>query len=686
MTPIQQQTFHAASSGQDVLGRARTGTGKTLAFLLPALESALRMGRVPGPPLSPHYLIRNNENVDGIYDESSQQKSITRGGIAILIISPTRELAMQIHHQAQMITSSHTNSNSSYDSSFNERQKHKYPMISQVMYGGTSRNSDITKLETNMPFILVATPGRLIDHMQSTTLRLPGGQSIPFRELIQNVSVWVLDEADRCLDMGFRKDMEYILDHKPKEGAPPSSDAVRRHAASAAAELPPAALAAQTLLFSATLPDSLRSIMASHMRPRYLTVDCIQDADTNPASHAHSNVEQRYVTLPPPSSLDIDIDNNDDDHHLNQGHYISSLVSILEDIIHHQNPTDYKIIVFFPTTSTCQFFSHIFNTIYRIPVLEIHSKKSQSNRTIMSTKFRKFSKGILFTTDVSARGVDYPNVTHVIQYGGGAEDKETYLHRLGRTGRAGKAGCGLLVCTGVHEERSFVKRVLKGLEVQHDGRIQALLLNNNNHDGEELLSSEELDTSSSSIQKTKKNRVEINNARLQKIRFGIGMRTNVVLEKMANDAYRSLLGYKIAKMENLGLRSKNEVVEHVNSLAMQMGYLPGKMPTIGPKIIQALGLNGVRGLNVGKEYHLQNKDGGADGRGHSGGRSGERRSGKNGGDRVGQRDDTNLWSKGGGLQRHVWKHRGKEQSGGGGSDRRSNFQQFDDYRWSNFSQ
>lgn len=302
----------------------------------------------------------------------------------------------------------------------------------------------------------------------------------------------------------------------------------------------------------------------------------------------------------------------------------------------------------------------------------------------MSTKFRKFSKGILFTTDVSARGVDYPNVTHVIQYGGGAEDKETYLHRLGRTGRAGKAGCGLLVCTGRNEERSFVKRVLKGLEVQHDGRVQALLLNN--HDGEELFSSEELDTSSS-IQKTK-NRVEINNARLQKIRFGIGMRTNVVLEKMANDAYRSLLGYKIAKMENLGLRTKNEVVEHVNSLAMQMGYMPGKMPTIGPKIIQALGLNGVRGLNVGKEYHLQNKDGGADGRGHSGGRGGERRSGKNGGIRVGRRDDTNLWSNRGGLQRQGGKRQGKEQSGGGGGgrDRRSNFQQFDDYRWSNFSQ
>ena len=83
----------------------------------------------------------------------------------------------------------------------------------------------------------------------------------------------------------------------------------------------------------------------------------------------------------------------------------------------------------------------------------------------------------------------------------------------------------------------------------------------------------------------------------------------------------------------------------------------------------------------------RNKDGGADGRGHSGGRGGERRSGKNGGVRVGRRDDTNLWSNRGGLQRQGGKRQGKEQSGGGGGrDRRSNFQQFDDYRWSNFSQ
>ena len=109
MTEIQHKTFEAASSGQDILGRARTGTGKTLAFLLPALENALRLGRVPGK-----------------FDRSS------KGGIAILVISPTRELAMQIHTQAQVLTSSH--SNTSLDNVNYAHAQSK--MTSQVMYGG----------------------------------------------------------------------------------------------------------------------------------------------------------------------------------------------------------------------------------------------------------------------------------------------------------------------------------------------------------------------------------------------------------------------------------------------------------------------------------------------------------------------------------------------------------------------
>jgi superfamily II DNA/RNA helicase len=296
----------------------------------------------------------------------------------------------------------------------------------------------------------------------------------------------------------------------------------------------------------------------------------------------------------------------------------------------------------------------------------------------MSDKFRKFSKGILFTTDVSARGIDYPNVTHVIQYGG-AEDKETYLHRLGRTGRAGKAGCGILVCTCPSEKRTFVSRVLKGLEVHHDGRIQALLENTN---GEEDLSESSTKTTS-----TRKKREEINNARLQKIRCGIGMRTNSDLEKMANNAYRSLLGYHITKMENLGVISKKEVVDHVNSLAMQMGYMPEKLPMIGPKIIQALGLNGVGGLNVGKEYHSWNENtrsssssddgvrdrriGGGEHRGNPRSRSREKKNNSAGGNRS---DAVNPWSNRGGMKPDG-KQRRSEQS---------SFQKFDDYRWNNF--
>lgn len=126
MTEIQHKTFEVASSGRDILGRARTGTGKTLAFLLPALENALRLGRVPGKfDRSSHNV--SNHNVGG-------HEKRKKGGIAILVISPTRELAMQIHTQAQVLTSSH--SNTSLDNVKYAQKQSK--MISQVMYGGKS--------------------------------------------------------------------------------------------------------------------------------------------------------------------------------------------------------------------------------------------------------------------------------------------------------------------------------------------------------------------------------------------------------------------------------------------------------------------------------------------------------------------------------------------------------------------
>ena len=554
MTEIQHKTFVAAATGQDILGRARTGTGKTLAFLLPAIENALRLGRTPGPATK------------------------INGGISILVLSPTRELAMQIHNQAQVLTSSHANSSGS--SSRSSR------MSSQVMFGGSSRGIDLKKLEDNCPFILTATPGRLIDHMQSSYVR-----GKPFREIIEGVSVFVLDEADRCLDMGFRNDMEYILSHKGQHDQ-----------------------TQQTLLFSATLPKDLRSIMASHMKKDYLTVDCVHDVD--PATHTNTLVDQSYVTLP---SL---LPEN------NNSRWITGLVDIVQDITLIQNPDDFKVVVFFPTTAMCQFFSHLFNTVFRIPVLEIHSKKTQGNRTTVSKNFRKFKRGILFTTDVSARGVDYPNVTHVIQYGS-ADSRETYIHRLGRTGRAGKVGKGIIICGTRSEENQFVKQELKGLDVVYDERYQKLV------NGDIVAQDGDGGGGTNGHMKRK----EINDTRLQKIQSSAVTGSDVQISKLAKATYRSLLGYNSTKMKNLGMRSKDQVVKYCNLLAVQMGFQEGNMPRLSPKIVQALGLGRVSGLNIGS---------GQDGQGR-GGYGGDRRSGFDNNRRGGRSRDS-YGGRGGGRR------------------------------------
>ena len=377
--------------------------------------------------------------------------------------------------------------------------------------------------------------------------------------------------------------MEYILGHKKEKSA-----------------------LQQTLLFSATLPKDLRSIMASHMRKDYMTVDCVHDVD--PASHTNVNVDQSYVTLPM-------ADNN--------SRYISGLVDIVQDIIHIQDPTSYKIVVFFPTTAQCQFFSHLFNEIYKIPVLEIHSKKTQANGTKVSSNFRKFTKGILFTTDVSARGVDYPNVSHVIQYGS-AENRETYIHRLGRTGRAGKVGRGIIICGVQSEEKQFVKNELKGLDVKLDERYQSLL------NGDMVVEDGDAGGGVNGYLKRK----EINDTRLQKIESSIANKTDPTLLKLAGGTYRSLLGYNMTQMKNLGMNSKDEVVKYLNSLAMQMGFKKNDMPRVSPKIVQTLGLQKLNYLlNVG------NPDG-------SGGGSSDGRGGRGGYDRLGGRDRASSYEGG----------------------------------------
>lgn len=317
MTEIQSKTYAAALSGRDVLGRARTGTGKTVAFLLPAIERVLR----------------SREYQPGL-------------NIGILVISPTRELAQQIGDEAEKLLTFHND------------------MSVQVVFGGTKVSRDAARLRKKLPAILVATPGRLQDLLESTKV---GARK--FSDIMSTTSVCVLDETDQLLDMGFRREIKKILTFLPRNNK------------------------RQTLLFSATIPKELKQIMAETMKDDYIEVDCINDGDGADGSMATNiRVKQSHAIIP---SMDL---------------YVSSVVRIVLEAVQDGNGNN-KIVVFFPTARMVSFFADVLNEIMEIPALELHSKKTQGYRNRVSGQFREASSGLLFTSDVSARGVDYPMVS-----------------------------------------------------------------------------------------------------------------------------------------------------------------------------------------------------------------------------------------------------------------------------------
>jgi ATP-dependent RNA helicase MSS116 len=163
----------------------------------------------------------------------------------------------------------------------------------------------------------------------------------------------------------------------------------------------------QTLLFSATVPPEVRKVMAATMRPNFVTVDCIHDNDAS--THTNAQVEQSHVIL--------------DGH----SRWVTGTVEILTKIIEKEKG-DLKMVVFFPTANMVAFYADLFNNGLGINVLELHSRKSQSFRTRTADEFRTVENGILFTSDVTARGVHYDLVSHVVQVAI-ADSRETYVHR-----------------------------------------------------------------------------------------------------------------------------------------------------------------------------------------------------------------------------------------------------------------
>jgi ATP-dependent RNA helicase DeaD len=330
-TPIQALALPELLDGEDVVGLAQTGSGKTAAFAIPLIEGLGRKAR----------------------------------GIQALVLAPTRELAAQAATEISNLS------------------RHN-PVRPVVLCGGVPIGPQIKALKNRSAMVVVGTPGRILDHLQRGTLRLGG------------VRYLVLDEADRMLDMGFAPDVGRILSRTP-DGR-------------------------QTALFSATMPGAIREMVKSHMRsPRYLTVE--SEAPTV------DTVEQVYYR----------VDARD------KTRALRTLIDA-ED-----NPL---AIVFRRTKhGATKLHRQLEKAGYRTALL--HGGKSQSQRTKTLAGFARGRSRILVATNVAARGLDIPNVSHVVNYDL-PEDAETYVHRIGRTARAGKDGVAATL-VGEAELREFDK-------------------------------------------------------------------------------------------------------------------------------------------------------------------------------------------------------------------------------------
>jgi ATP-dependent RNA helicase RhlE len=330
-TPIQRRAIPPALEGRDLLGCAQTGTGKTAAFALPVLQ-----------------------HLDARADKEPRLRA--------LVITPTRELAAQVSE------------------SFATYGRH-LELWHTVLFGGVNDRPQIAELRRGVD-ALVATPGRLLDLVSRGEVDLGG------------IEMFVLDEADRMLDMGFLPDVRRIIQRLPAKR--------------------------QTLFFSATMPHAVRGLAETLLRDPIAV-------HASPISAPADGVEHRVYF----------VDRADKR-------------KLLIDLLHDESQS--KTLVFSRT-------KHGANKIVRlldqagIDAMAIHGNKSQSARVRALEGFRAGATRVLVATDIAARGIDVEGVTHVINFDV-PNVPETYVHRIGRTARAGASGLALSLCD--REERSWL--------------------------------------------------------------------------------------------------------------------------------------------------------------------------------------------------------------------------------------
>ncbi|MFZ5467585.1 MAG: DEAD/DEAH box helicase [Pseudomonadota bacterium] len=341
-TPIQAQAIPAVLSGGDLLAGAQTGTGKTAGFTLPLLH-------------------RLNESKKG---------PLGRGVVRALVLTPTRELAAQVEESVR---------------AYGRFVK----LSSMVMFGGVGMGPQTDRLRQGVD-ILVATPGRLLDHHQQGNLDL------------SKVEILVLDEADRMLDMGFIHDIKRVLALLPRQR--------------------------QNLLFSATFSDEIKAL-----------ADRLLD---NPAL---IEVARRNATADTIAQKIYPVDREKKRH---------LLAKLVKDNNWHQ------VLVFTRTKHGANRLAEQL-TNDGIPAMAIHGNKSQSARTKALAEFKSGSLAVLVATDIAARGIDIAELPHVVNFEL-PNVPEDYVHRIGRTGRAGANGEAIsLVCVDEHKLLRDIERLIK---------------------------------------------------------------------------------------------------------------------------------------------------------------------------------------------------------------------------------
>ena len=337
-TPIQQQTIPVALEERDLLGIAQTGTGKTAAFAIPIIEN-LKRGTV-------------------------YRKGEVRP-LRALILTPTRELAIQINE------------------AFTDYGKYTN-LRHTVIFGGVPQNPQIKALSQGVD-ILIATPGRLLDFIQQKVVRL------------NKLNIFVLDEADRMLDMGFIHDIRRLLPLLPAKK--------------------------QTMLFSATMPKEIEKISKTLLQ--------------NPAK----------VEVAPVSSVVDTIEQNV--YFVEKKQKMELLIDLLD------KQTDKSTIVFSRTKHGANKIARVLNN-KNIKCEAIHGNKSQNARQAALSNFKEGKINVIVATDIAARGIDIRDLGVVINYDL-PDVPETYVHRIGRTGRAGNKGVAFSFCS--QEEKPMMKSI-----------------------------------------------------------------------------------------------------------------------------------------------------------------------------------------------------------------------------------